>query len=358
MVSFAELWALLAAAARQLRWGLRATSGEMRMWRARAQAAPDQPLRDALLQVLHTRRSNVDGAALYCTLADRRSPRLLRLLTSYELVLDCLDRVNEGVQDADGRDGRRLHTALVDALDPGASCEDYFEHHPWHDDGGCIEALVHASRESCTSLPSWSSVRPIALGCAQRTQILALNHVSAGARESTLLGWLRGQAPRARDMTWFELGAAVSGEMLAIHPLLVLASKPGTRRAHVQSTHSAYFPWTSLAATMLDSYVDQFEDAERGCHSYVSHYRCERLTCSRLARVVEHALADARSLPRGRRHAVLVACMVAMYLTKDSARMPQLRGGASTIIASGGPLVKLLVPVLRLWRAAYDQRSA
>jgi tetraprenyl-beta-curcumene synthase len=359
MVSIGEVCTLFAAAVRQLRFGLRATSREMRIWRLRAQAAPDQPLRAALLGALQQRRNHVDGAALYCTLASSPSLRLLRLLVAYELVLDCLDSIDERTQSPQERDGRQLHTALIDAVDPGSPCQDYFGHHLHTDDGGCLRALVCASRESCASLPSWPTVGPSALGCARRTQILALNHVHPAVRDAALLRFAAGEQSTAqRNLTWFEWGAALSGEMLAIHALLVLAASARTLTLQVEATHAAYYPWTSLAATMLDSYVDQFEDDAKGCHSYVSHYASPGLIAPRLADVVRHALASARSLPKGRRHAVLVACMIAMYLTKDSTRTPQLRAGCASIVAAGGPLVQLLVPVLRTWRAAYDQRSA
>jgi hypothetical protein len=51
-----------------------------------------------------------------------------------------------------------------------------------------------------------------------------------------------------------------------------------------------------------------------------------------------------------------VACMVAMYLTKDAARSPAMRKHTARIAASGGSLTRRLIPVLRLWRIAYSQR--
>jgi tetraprenyl-beta-curcumene synthase len=64
-----------------------------------------------------------------------------------------------------------------------------------------------------------------------------------------------------------------------------------------------------------------------------------------------------RGLHRGRRHAVLVACVVSMYLSKDSARTEQAREQTGRLVRAGGSLARLLAPVLRLWRIAYAQRS-
>ncbi len=49
--------------------------------------------------------------------------------------------------------------------------------------------------------------------------------------------------------------------------------------------------------------------------------------------------------------------MVAMYLSKDSARTPPMRIAAKTFTEAGGSLTHILVPILRLWRIAYSQRS-
>jgi hypothetical protein len=50
--------------------------------------------------------------------------------------------------------------------------------------------------------------------------------------------------------------------------------------------------------------------------------------------------------------------MIAFYLSKDSARTPAMRANTSALRHAGGPLVAMLLPALRLWRAAYGQRSA
>jgi hypothetical protein len=55
---------------------------------------------------------------------------------------------------------------------------------------------------------------------------------------------------------------------------------------------------------------------------------------------------------------VIVACMVALYLSKDSALMPGTASTSQMLLRSGGPLTALLGPVLRTWRTAYSLRGA
>ena len=53
----------------------------------------------------------------------------------------------------------------------------------------------------------------------------------------------------------------------------------------------------------------------------------------------------------------LAACMVAMYLSKDSAHAPDMRASTAGFVRAGGSLTRLLLPVLRLWRIIFAQRA-
>ena len=107
---------------------------------------------------------------------------------------------------------------------------------------------------------------------------------------------------------------------------------------------------------MLDSYVDQSEDVANGDHSYVSHYPTPQLAAARIRELVGRSLIEARALRDGERHAVIVACMVAMYLSKDSAHTEAMRKTTGSFVRSGGSLTRILLPILRLWRIVYDQK--
>src|SRR5215207_8628007 len=81
---------LLTATARQLGWGLRAVSCEIRAWRTRALAIPDPALRRDALSALDDKRGHADGAALFWTLPRHRDAHLLQMLVRYELLQDFL----------------------------------------------------------------------------------------------------------------------------------------------------------------------------------------------------------------------------------------------------------------------------
>ncbi len=283
---------------------------------------------------------------------------LLRLLVAYEMIWDFLDSVNEHGAERGQQNGLQLHLALVEALDPSTSISDYYLHHPWRADGGYLRALVEACRRGCSALPSYPRVQSLVTRETTRAQVLAFNHdLNPVCRDASLKRWAESEFGERQDASWFELSGAASAS-LTVHALLALAAEPACTEHEVERACAAYFPWLSLATTMLDSYVDQVEDQANGDHSYIAHYRSPALATRRVCELIDRAARESRRLPCGSRHAVIVACMIAMYLSRDSARTPAMRASTDRFVEAGGSLTRTLMPILRLWRIVYAQRSA
>jgi tetraprenyl-beta-curcumene synthase len=290
----------------------------------------------------------------------RRRSNILRLLVAYEIIWDFLDSANERGATAGPRNGQQLHLALVDALDPERPIADYYRHHPWCDDGGYLRTLVVTCRASYARLPLHRRLSRLVVREAIRAQVLAINHdLDPDRRDAALRSWARREFPGGHEASWFELTSAASAG-LTIFALLILADdeSESSKDDEAALAREAYFPWVSALAAMLDSYVDQAEDVANGDHSYISHYPTRELAIQRICQLVRRSLYEVRSVRNGERHIVIVASMVAMYLSKDSALTPAMREGTERILDAGGSLTRLLHPILRLWRTAYGLRSA
>jgi tetraprenyl-beta-curcumene synthase len=352
-----QLGALARAATRELVWALPAVKREVDTWRARALQIPDTPIREDALSSLANKRGHTDGAALFTILPRSRNTALLRLLVAYEIVWDFLDSVNEHGASAGQANGRQLHLALVEALDPERPISDYYRYHPWHNDGGYLQTLVRVCRDACTELPSYERVRALVVQEAVRAQVLAINHdLDHTRRDADLEQWSRSEFPDESEASWFELSGAASAS-LTVHALLALAAEGTASDADIAQVQRAYFPWLSAATTMLDSYVDQAEDAANGDHSYIAHYTTPEIANCRARELIQRSFLKTSALRNGERHTLIAACMVAMYLSKDSARVPSMRKTTKSFIDTAGSLTRVLLPILRLWRIAYAQRS-
>ncbi|HEV3322411.1 MAG TPA: DUF2600 family protein [Solirubrobacteraceae bacterium] len=357
LLSARQLRVLIAAIVRELTWGLPAVAREARAWRSLALGIADAPTRRDALSALADKRGHTDGAALFTILPRAPDRNLLRLLVAYEIAWDFLDSINERGAAAGQVNGMQLHLALVDALTPDATPADYYRHHPWPGDSGYLRTLVDACRRCCKGLPGYELVRQPAVEEAQRAQVLGINHeLDPDRRDVTLREWAAQAFPISRDAEWFELSGAASAS-LTIHALLALAADPPDAESEIELVRRAYFPWISATTTMLDSYVDQLQDSASGDHSYVAHYSSSALCVKRIRELIERSLHEASALPDGERHTLIVACMAAMYLSKNSTSTPALHESTKELVKSGGALTRLLLPILRLWRIAYSQRS-
>ena len=357
-----QIWVLLGAVTRELLWGLPAVTRELRGWHARAEAIPDERIRRDALSALDRKRGNTHGAALFWTLPSVRSSCLLRLLVTYQVMWDFLDCVSESGAGTGQTNGLQLHLALVEALDPGRPTSDYYRHHPWREDGGYLHTLVAECRHCCRELPSFQVIRPVLVREATRANVQAINHeLDPARREIGLREWVArefpgDELPADRAVSWFELTAA-GGAGLTIYALFALAAEPACSETDVARAYHAYFPWTSAIATMLDSYVDEPEDTANGDHRYVAYYSGPEPATRRIDQLIRRCLDEARGLKNGERHILVAACMIAMYLSKDSAHTTRMRANTRRLVTAGGSLTKVLIPILRLWRIAYAQRS-
>lgn len=353
-----QLWVLVSAVVRELLWGLPAVAREVRAWRRKALAIPDAPIRADAAHSLAHKRTHIDGAALFSILPRMRSLPLLRLLAAFEVMCDFLDCASERGADRGQENGRLLHWALVEALLPGSPTSDYYMHHPWGQDGGYLDVLVDVCRESCLQLPFFEDVRELVLQEARRAQVLAINHdLDPVQRDTGLREWAADEGAGDYDVTWFEFTGAASAP-LTIYALFALSTESIPRECEVARVHDAYLPWISAATTMLDSYVDQLEDAANGDHSYVSHYSRRVQATRRIGRLLRQSFARVGRCSRSEHHILIVACMAAMYLSKDTAYGEVLRADTKILVRAGGSLTRLLLPILRLWRIAYAQRSS
>lgn len=350
--SITQAWGLGLAMVRELVWGLRAVLGEVEWWRSHAAQIPDPTIRGDALLALDHKRPNTDGAALLWTIPTRRSPKLLRLLVAYEIMGDFLDSMVERAIERGASNGRQLHLALVDAIDVQRPLSDYYREHPWREDGGYLRRLVVACRYGCVLLPSYVGVRPMLIRAARLAQVQGLNHEpDLVLRRVALEAWALREGNAGSGLGWYETAGAASA-WLTVLALMAVAAEPLISEDQPYEVFLAYFPWIALTATLLDSYDDLLDDQSTGAYSYLTAYGSFEHAIRRIDQFVRRAIAEARTLEHGERHTVIVASMIALYLSKSSVYGQGTAASSRMFLRSAGPLAMLLSPVLRAWRLA------
>lgn len=321
---------------------------ELRRWRRRARQIDDPVLRTAALEALG-KRGNIEGAAAFAAvMPGRRRGKLVRALVAFQAIYNYVDLLAEQSRSRRALDARRLHAALIAALEPAARHRDYYAFHSHHEDGGYLAEMVDECRSALSALPSSATIAQAAASSAAR--IVDFQALSLGADQALEL-WVRRQPPIDESPRWWE-AAAAAGSSLTVHALIAAAGAPSLCAEDVATIEAAYFPWVSALHSLLDSAVDEAEDAATGQLSLMRCYTSTPEAATRMRWLALRGLHAVRVLPRGRRHAVLVVAMACSYLSAPEASAPGVLALAEGVRGALGPLAVPALAIFRMRRLA------
>jgi tetraprenyl-beta-curcumene synthase len=325
-------------------------------WERRAERIPNPELRRLALAALREKRTNIEGASAFAAFAPRRTrAAATRALGSFQAAYNLLDMLGEQPSPDPVADGRRLHEALLYALDRDGAPRDWYAHHPHGDDGGYLAALLEECREASFGLPSYELTAPLAHAAAERiVAFQSLNLSESQGDHAALEQWAHAATPAGSGLQWWETAAA-AGSSLAVYALLAAAARPDVGLGEAQALERAYFPWVGGLHSLLDNLIDKHEDEAAGHRSLLEHYG-PLGAAERMRWLTSQAREAAGTLPRSEAHTLILAAMIASYLSDPQARTPELEPVADAVIGAAGPLVAPALAVFALRRLA--QRTA
>jgi tetraprenyl-beta-curcumene synthase len=326
------------------------TTVELFRWRRRIALIPDAELRRAALEAL-AKRGNMEGAAAFAALAScRRRGAVVRASVAFQLAYNYADVLAEQSSCDPVGNARHLHESLFVAVSPGDPHADYYARCPRREDGGYLADVVDACRAALVELPGYAAVEAPARESAAR--IMAFQSVSLDT-PAVLERWARSLPSKQGELEWWERAAA-AGSSLGVHVLIAAAATaPSLTLDELAAIEDAYFPWVGALHSLLDSLVDECEDAATAQLSLVGCYPTTLAADAGMRRLAARALAAARGLPDGRRHEILLAAMACHYLSSPELSAPGTRRGVAEGVrkAIGGMSAPALL-VFGVWRLA------
>jgi tetraprenyl-beta-curcumene synthase len=317
-------------------------------WRRDARRIPDPQLRRLALQAFD-KRANIEGAAAFAAFAPRtRRVALTRALSSFQGAYNYLDMIGEQTSADPVADGRRLHEALVYAVDPDANALDWYEHHPQRDDGGYLQSFLDGCRGAFADLPSQRVAVPGARAAAERiVAFQSLNLSESQGDHEALREWAVRATPAGSDLRWWET-AASAGSSLGVFVQLAAAADPGFQEHDAAALAEAYFPWIGALHSLLDNLVDKHEDDLAGQRSFVDYYDSPDHAAQRMTWLAEQSLRRVDELQDAKHHRVILAAMIGNYLSTPQARTPKLLPVTEGVLAHVGELERPTMLVFKL----------
>lgn len=323
---------------------------EVRRWNERALAIGDPALRRLALGKLDSERLVAEGAAAFALFAaPAHRADVVRAAVAYEILYDVVDAIGEAPAADPLAHNRAAHAALLDAVAPGAPPRHRLSAPRAGEDGCYLQLLVRRCREALCRLPAHRLVLPALQRFAARAiEAQSLNHAGVHDDQRALATWAASQ-PVPERFWWWEVAAA-AGDPLGVFALLGMAGDPRLRAFEVEEVEQAYFPWIGALVWLMESLVDQDDDALSGNPSYVGRYASPQHAAARLGVIAARAAAAASALRNGSSHAVLLAGVASLYLSDPHAAGADAAASAGAIRRALGWPVSVLLLVLRLRR--------
>ncbi|MBS1869486.1 MAG: DUF2600 family protein [Actinobacteria bacterium] len=330
---------------------------ELAKWDRRAQEIPDATLREQAVAKLREERFNTEVAATLATRVPRARRRTaVAAIVALEVMYDYLDGLTEQPARRPLANGRQLYRAFADATACCGPLADYYRHHPQHDDGGYLAALVTTCRYAMWSLPAAQVVAPaIAEVLARCGEAQTRTHAVAQLGAGQLRAWASAQ-PEAGAMRWLEVAAAAAASVLAAHALIALAADPAASSALAVRVADAYLATCALT-TLLDSLIDADADARDGGHAFLGYYAADAEVAQRLARLARDAVAAASLLPGAGHHLTIVVGAVAFYLSAIEPGNARARGLTAPMARELRPLLAPPLVIFGVWRRVKRRRA-
>lgn len=288
---------------------------ELHRRRTLAARIPDPALRRFALQALDHKQGNIEGAAAFAALVDRRArAAVVRALVACQAICDYLDLLSEQHSRDPLLNGYRLHEALIVATNPHEPHRDYYAHHPHGEDGGYLRALVEAAQTALLALPSLRVVGDSLRRSAERIAVYqSVNHGDARGSYEPFERWAERASVQHCGLCPWET-AAGAGSTMAVFALIASAADRGLSKDAALTIEDAYFPWIGALHSLLDSLVDHDEDIALEGRALVGYYATPAQAAVRMRMITVESLRRAETLPQGRRHALILAAMTSFYL--------------------------------------------
>jgi tetraprenyl-beta-curcumene synthase len=333
------------------------TQRELKRWAGPAGAIADRGLRSLALGKLSEEHFNAEVAATLATLAPARARRdTVTAIVALELLFDYLDGRTERPSAEPLADGERLFAPFLAAVAPsGARAETQWAVGAHPADWGYLTALSESTRRHLLSLPAAAGVSDAALRAAARcAQAQTRIHAAASLGDAQLRDWATLEAA-GTGLGWREYTAGCASSVLAMHALIAAASDPATTLDDAARIDAAYLA-IGAVITILDSLVDEAEDASRGERGFTRLFDAGELP-SVLRELIREALERSREAPHGDHHAMTLAGVAAYYTTHPGAREPAARDVAAIVRRELSPTIWPALAVMGLWRGAKRVRA-
>ncbi len=297
------------------RYVLPVVKRELQEWQTFAQRINDAELKKQAMDSLIAKKFHCEGGAIYASANLSMRHILIPLIVAFQTISDYLDNLCDRSTSLDPIDFRRLHQSMLDAVQPDAVLQDYYEFHSEKDDNGYLVALVRRCQACIQRLPAYGIVQDsIKEFVHLYVDLQVYKHIHSEKREQELRNWWEIHRHHHPDLAWNEFAAA-TGSTLGVFMLFQAASQAEGTLTLNQEIKDAYFPYVCGLHILLDYLIDQDEDERGGDLNFCVYYRSKDDMLSRITHIADKARERVMFLENPKFHLMIIEGLLALYLS-------------------------------------------
>lgn len=318
-------------------------------WKDIAELIPDQELKTQAFASITTKQFHCQGGAVYASANLTQRHVLIPLIVAFQTISDYLDNLCDRSTSLDPKDFRQLHQAMLDAVNPSASLQDYYAYRNEKDDGGYLNKLVIRCQTCICMLPSYPVIQShvqelVALYC----DLQVYKHIRHDLRESQLQEWWELNREQYPHLQWNEFAAA-TGSTLGVFMLFLSAADNHLDNEQALVIRNAYFPHVCGLHILLDYLIDQEEDLQGGDLNFCNYFINSENTLKRIQYIVERAREDIEGIEHTPFHRMIIEGLLALYLSDPKVRNQVEVRTISKQLMKNSPMTRLFFWLNSVW---------
>jgi tetraprenyl-beta-curcumene synthase len=326
---------------------------EFHHWEGRAAEICDPKLQSLAVEKLREERFNFEACAMAATIAPAgHRDSVVQAIVALQVMFDYLDALTEQPSSEPLRDGLMFSRAYLEAVTVSAApTGDYYSHYAGAGDGGYLTDLARTVHGALLCLPAVDAIAEALTMSADRcVEAQVRVHAAASSGVGALEDWAKLQA-NGTEFGWQEWLFGAMSSVVAAHALIAAAASDATTHEQALELDSTYLSLCVLT-TALDQLVDHEQDALAGDGSYLDLYANREAFEQQTSAVAARALQRTRTLPHGAHHAMILAGIVAYYISQPSALGDFARPATEQVRDQLRPLITPTLATMHIWRLA------
>lgn len=306
------------------------TKKELKNLSGHASTIPDKKTSELAKWSLKTKAFHSWGAAIFSVpLPNKRKEKAIEGLVAFETIADFLDTLSDRTKKLKEEDYANMHNIMINTL----NLKETRNFSPFHHTERYFQVLVQKSQDFISKLPSYNVVKPhLATAVKNYATMQTLTHLPLGEREKRCQLWFSQHTQWEPAITWWEFTAA-GGSTLTMFSLLHAAHRPNLKEELASEVFHAYFPWINGINILLDSFIDQDEDALSGDMNFMNFYQNHDDHVEGILKFIKTAQKKVQKLPHPDFHHFIIKEMVNLYARK-ALRKKALHKNAKLLLRS------------------------